>query len=187
MHGKWKVLLIAIILSALVLGCTAPAEKTVKAGDWVSINYVGRYTNGTVFDTSNATIANESSVYNPGRIYEPIVFQVDKPGIIQGFSDAVVGMKANETKLNVTIPPEKAYGEYNQSLVVTTKLKNANATDYKDYIGQEITYNGVDTKLVAIDAANNTMTLDYNSPMAGKTLVFDITVVAINPSPSPKA
>lgn len=187
MNGKVKVLLIVIILSSLVLGCTTPAEKTVQSGDWVSVDYTGRYTNGTVFDTSNATIANASGIVNPGRIYEPIVFQVDKPGMIQGFNDAVIGMKVNETRLNVTIPPEKAYGEYNQSYVVTTQLKNANASDYKDYIGQGITFNGVDTKLVAIDVANNTMTLDYNNPMAGKTLVFDITVAAINPSPSPKA
>jgi len=185
MQGKVKLLLIAIILSVLVLGCTTPAEKVVKSNDWVSVDYTGRYVNGTVFDTSNATIANQSGVYNPGRIYSPIQFQVDQPGMIQGFNDAVLGMKVNETKYNVTIPPEKAYGEYNQSYVIVTPLQNSNATDYKDYVGQVISFNGRDAKLLAIDAVNNTMTLDYNNPMAGKTLVFDITVRAISTTPFP--
>jgi len=183
MQGKVKLLLIAIILSVLVLGCTSPSEKVVKSNDWVLVDYTGRFTNGTVFDTSNATIANQTGIYDPGRIYGPLSFQVDQPGMIPGFNDAVLGMTVNVTKYNVTIPPEKAYGVYNQSLIVVTTLKTANASDYKDYVGQAIYYNGVQAKLLAIDAVNNTMTLDYNSPMAGKTLVFDITVRAISTTP----
>jgi peptidylprolyl isomerase len=213
MHGKWKVLFIAIILSALVLGCTAPTEKTVKSGDWVSVNYVGRYTNGTVFDTSNATLAEESGIYNPARIYEPLVFQVGQPGLIQGFSDAVIGMKVNETK-NVTIPPEKAYGAYNASNVRTVPVETlkANNTNFSLYTGEVILFNDEYVYVAAVgptndtakvlymrnispptpytvnyNANNDTATIDYNHPMAGKTLVFDITVVAINEGPSPKA
>jgi len=213
MRGNWKVLLVAVILSALVLGCAAPADKTVKAGDWVSVNYVGRHTDGTVFDTSNATLAEESGIYNPARVYEPLAFQVGQPGIIRGFSDAALGMKVNETK-NVTIPPEKAYGEYNASNIKTVPAETlkANDTNFSLYIGEVILFNGEyvyiadvgptnDTAKVlymrnispptpytiSYNADNDTATIDYNNPMAGKTLVFDITVVAINPGPSPAA
>ncbi len=211
MRGKWKVLIVAIMLSALVLGCTAPAEKTVKSGDWISVEYIGKYTNGTVFDTSNATMAKESGIYNPARKYEPLTFQVGQPGIIKGFSDAVIGMKVNESK-NVTISPENAYGMYNATNIRTFPVETVkgNNTNFSLYTGEVILYNGEYVYIVTVgptndtakilnvhnispptpytvsyNADNDTATVNYNHPMAGNTLVFEITVVAINPSPSP--
>lgn len=205
MDGKVKVVFIAIILSALVLGCTSP-EKVVKAGDTVSVDYVGRYTNGTVFDTSNATIAKDSGIYNPARAYAPFSFVAGANTTIKGFDDAVIGMKANETKTNVTIPPEKAYGDYNASNLKTVPVEtlSANNTNFSLYIGEIIAFNDEYVYIAAAEPANNTskavymsrispkapytinynanndtVTLDYNNPLAGRTLVFDITVVDI--------
>ncbi len=175
MHGKWKVLLVAIVLSALVLGCTAPAEKTAKAGSLVFVDYTLKDVNGTVIETTNATVARDAGIYNNGTVYEPMSFIVGSGMVIPGFDSAVTGMKANETK-NVTLPPEQAYGAYNRSLIITTPLKNLNASNYTEYVGQVISFNGEYAKLVAVDTANNTMTLDYNPRMAGKTLVYEITV-----------
>ncbi len=202
MNGKVKVFFLMLILSALVLGCTTP-EKVVKAGDTVSVDYVGRYTNGTVFDTSNETIARASGVYNPARAYAPFSFVAGSNGTIKGFDEAVIGMKTNETKTNVTIPPEKAYGEYNASFVTTVPVETltANNTNFNLYKGEVISFNDqyvyvadvgptnntskvlylskIGTRMpysIVYNAANQTATLDYNSPLAGKTLVFDITV-----------
>lgn len=208
MDGKVKVLFVAIILSALVLGCTAPAENAVKAGDTVSVDYVGRLANGTVFDTSNATIAQESGNYNPARAYAPFSFVAGSNTTIKGFDEAVMGMKVNETKTNVTIPPEKAYGQYNASDIKTVPVETltANNTNFSLYVGEVISFNNEYVYIAAVgptnntskvlymsriapplpqtityNAGNDTATLDYNNPLAGKTLVFDIRVVGIKP------
>ncbi|HTY90366.1 MAG TPA: peptidylprolyl isomerase [Methanocella sp.] len=205
MESKIKLVFIAVILSALVLGCTS-SEKVVKTGDTVSVDYIGRYTNGTVFDTSNATVAQASGIYNPARAYAPFSFVVGANTTIKGFEDAVTGMKLNETKTNVTIPPEKAYGDYNASNVKTVPVETltANNTNLSLYVGEIISFNDEYVYIAAAGPANNTskvvymskispkapysinynpnndtVTLDYNSPLAGKTLVFDITVVDI--------
>jgi peptidylprolyl isomerase len=209
MHGKWKVLLIAIILSALVLGCTAPAEKTVKAGDLVYVDYTLKDTNGNVIETTNATVAKTNNMYDPANPYAPFSFVVGSNTTIAGFDEAVRGMKLNETKTNVTLTPEKAYGDYNASRIMTVPLETikGNNTNFSLFVNQTILYNDEyifvaeagptnDTaKIVTLsnistrglysiipNLQNNTATLDYNPPMAGKTLVFDITVVNINPS-----
>ena len=209
MDNKVKVLFLTVILSALVLGCTSP-EKVVKAGDTVSVDYVGRYTNGTVFDTSNATIAQASGIYNPARPYTPFSFVVGSNATIKGFDQAVVGMKLNETKTNVTITPENGYGGYNASAFQTVPVSTltANNTNFSLYVGEVITFNDQYVYIAAAGPANNTAkvlypsnftrmpysisynanndtaTLDYNHPLAGQTLVFDITLRAINPSPT---
>jgi peptidylprolyl isomerase len=213
MYGKWKVLLVAIILSALVLGCTAPAEKTVKAGDLVYVDYTLKDTNGNVVETTNATVARANNMYNPANPYAPFSFVVGSNTTIAGFDEAVRGMKLNESKKNVTLTPDKAYGDYNASRTMTMPLETitGNNTNFSLFLNQTIMYNGEyifvagvgpannTAKIVPLsnistqglytiipDLQNNTATLDYNHPMAGKTLIFDITIVAINPSPSPK-
>ena len=62
------------------------------------------YENGTIFDTSNATIAQQAGMYEIGKAYTPISFIVGSGATITGFDNAVIGMKINETK-NVTLTP----------------------------------------------------------------------------------
>lgn len=203
MKGKVRFIIAVMVLSALVLGCAAQ-ENTVKAGDTVSVDYVGRFTNGTVFDTSNATIAMNSGTYSPARPYVPLSFVAGSNAMIKGFDEAVTGMRLNETKTNVTIPPAKAYGEYNASnvLVVPLETLTSNTTNFSLYVGERFWYNeeyiyvasannntaqivplsrisNFAPYTIDVNAVNRTATLDYNHPLAGKTLVFDITVVDI--------
>jgi peptidylprolyl isomerase len=206
MDSKVKILLIAIILSVLVLGCTTPSEKTVQNGNHVSVDYTLRDVNGKVLETSNATVARDNGIYNPSNPYANYSFVVGSNGVaIKGFDDAVRGMKINQTKTNITITPNDAYGDYNVSKVIITPLETvySNTTNFSLYLNDTINYNddyiyvaalgsnNSSAKIVPLSKisslqpytininANDTATLDYNHPLAGKTLVFDITVLDI--------
>ena len=64
MSGK-KALIMAVLLVAVVAlmaGCTG--QKTAKTGDNVTLDYIGTYDNGTVFDTSIATVAQQAGLYD---------------------------------------------------------------------------------------------------------------------------
>jgi peptidylprolyl isomerase len=67
------------------------------AGRTVSVHYVGRLLNGTVFDNSNFR----------GR---PIEFQAGTGRVIRGWDETVMDMQVGEKRL-VIIPPELGYGE----------------------------------------------------------------------------
>lgn len=105
---------ISTLLSILFFG--GLANKTVKASDIVSANYVVKLEDGTIYDTSYEDLAKENGVYNPNRHYGPINFTVGAGTMITGLDEAVVGMHEGETK-TLVIPPEKAYGPVNESLI----------------------------------------------------------------------
>jgi FKBP-type peptidyl-prolyl cis-trans isomerase len=75
-------------------------EKISKAGDTLVMNYTGRLTNGTVFD---------SNVDPKFSHVEPFKFTLGAGQVIRGWDEGLVGMKVGEKK-TLTIPPEKGYG-----------------------------------------------------------------------------
>ena len=86
------------------------SELVAQNGDTISVHYVGRFPGGRVFDTSMRSEATKAGLYNPARDYKPLQVVLGAHQVIQGFEEAILGMKINEEK-EVTIPPEKAYGK----------------------------------------------------------------------------
>jgi peptidylprolyl isomerase len=85
-------------------------DLRAQKGDTVSVHYLGRYPGGKVFDTSMEKEARSAGLYNPARDYKPLQVVLGAGKVIQGFDEALIGMKVNEEK-EVVIPPEKAYGK----------------------------------------------------------------------------
>ena len=69
----------------------------VASGSSVAVNYIGRLTNGQVFDTS----------LSQGR--QPLTFQVGTGQVIKGWEEGLIGMKIGGQR-RLIIPPDKAYG-----------------------------------------------------------------------------
>jgi peptidylprolyl isomerase len=137
-----------------------------KQGDTVKVNYTGKLSDGTVFDSSI------------GR--HPMQFTVGKGQLISGFEKAVLGMAAGDKK-TVVIPVAEAYGPRQDSAVVEVERKNL-PPDLNAQIGQrlELTQEDDSTILVTVMGASETsLTLDANHPLAGKELTFEIELLSI--------
>ena len=140
----------------------------VENGQNVSVHYVGTFDDGTEFDNSR------------GR-GEALSFQVGSEGLISGFNEAVVGMTLGEKK-NVSLEPTQAYGEVNPEAVQTTSMEvfpedveliEGATIVGQNQLGQEI--------LARVEAINgDDVTLDFNHPLAGKNLNFEIELVSID-------
>ncbi len=159
--------LAVIVALALIIGVAYMATNSnaatpiVAVGDNISVYYTGTLTNGTVFDS------------NVGK--SPLTFTVGSGQLIKGFDQGVIGMRLNETK-TITIPANEAYGEVNQSLIVTvprSQFGNETVT-----VGMGVsTGTGMQGVVTALGTDN--VTVDFNPALAGKTLIFKIQVVEI--------
>ena len=58
---------------------------SVSAGQFVSVDYIGRLLDGTIFDTSVDSVAKANGIYDETRSYTPIYFQVGVGRVISGW------------------------------------------------------------------------------------------------------
>lgn len=171
--------ILLVLAIVLVAGCTG-SEKTVKSGDNVTVDYIGTYDNGTIFDTSNETIAQEAGIYESAYIYGPISFISGSGEIFTTIDNATIGMKIGETK-NITLTPSEAYGEYNASLIEPVPLSILTENNITPHVNDTLYYNYNAVRVDHIvpnetDPNNTSVYIDFNNQMAGKTLHFQITV-----------
>ncbi len=85
-------------------------------GDTVLVNYLGRFEDGTVFDTNIEESAKAAGIYSSAREYYPMEFALGSNAVIPGFEDAIIGMNPGEKK-TVRISPEDAYGYPQESMM----------------------------------------------------------------------
>ncbi len=188
-NKRLSILAILLVLSiALIAGCASSNEKTVKSGDRVLVDYTGWLDNGTIFDTSYAAVAQRADIYDENLTYKPLNFTVGSGKYLEAFEDAVIGLKVNESR-NITLAPDQAYGEYDPSLIQPVPMSTLQEYNITPHVNDTLYY-GIQLQPVTVySIPNNTMVMiDFNHPMAGKTLHFMLTVREIQPasaSPAP--
>lgn len=141
-----------------------------RPGDAVAVEYEGRLEDGTVFDSS----ANRA----------PLLFTLGAGDVLRMFDEAVAGMEIGQT-VTVTIPPEEAYGVYveegRQDIPVDLFGEGeppvGGQFNVFDDEGTEFT-----GRVISLSEDRVNVTVDFNHPLAGHALTFDITLVEVHPS-----
>ncbi len=72
----------------------------------VEVDYVGRFPNGTIFDTSIESIGIAAGLDKYS--YSPLSVNLSNPNVIEGFYEGLLGMRVGEIR-EVYVPPEKGY------------------------------------------------------------------------------
>jgi len=90
-------------------------DKPVN-GQKPEVNYVGKFLDGEVFDTSIESVAKDAGIYNSSRTYEPFSFELGQRQVILGWD---VGIKLiNEGgKATLILPSYMAYGPRGSSSI----------------------------------------------------------------------
>lgn len=148
----------------------------VEYGDIVLFNYVGKFENGEVFDTSYEDLARENGVYVEEREYGPLWATVGVGEIIPGLEEAMIGMEPGEKK-TVILPPEKAYGMPSPDLLVTVPREEFSKAGLEPRKGLYVMTDSGIAKIVKV--RGDSVSLDFNHPLAGKTLIFEVEVLEI--------
>jgi FKBP-type peptidyl-prolyl cis-trans isomerase 2 len=155
---------------------------TIATGDSVTFEYTGRLDDGTVFDTSRLDVAEDAGLADaqPDRDYTPLTVDVGAEQVIEGMEEGLVGLAEGEST-TIEIPPEKAYGEWSDQQVQeydTDELREMLGGETPDEGAYLEAQNGQVGEVVHAD--EDTIRVDLNHELAGKTRAVDVEIVDVN-------
>jgi len=155
-----------------------------KQGDRVSIHFIGRLQDGTIFDSTHEMEAleddscgGEDHAIEPG----PVELLIGGNEFFSQIEDGIVGMKVGEKK-TVPIPADDAFGEHDDDNIFTLSLDQI-PEDFKPVVGQELELtadDGGESEVVTVIAVTDTeVTFDANHPFTGQDLTYEIELLEI--------
>lgn len=148
--------------------------QQVQLNDKVTISYTGKLENGTIFQKINES--------------EPLVVTIGHHDIPPTLEQALLGMSPGEKKL-VRLEPDEGYGIRRKDLLQTLD-KDIFKDRINPQVGMILSLNvekdGQNHQVPAtvVEVNDTTIVVDYNHPLAGHNLLYDITVVAIHSAES---
>ncbi len=137
----------------------------VTKGRKVSVHYRGTLEDGQEFDSSESR--------------EPLEFVAGDGDLVPGFEKAVLGMEPGQRK-KVTLEPQDAYGPYQDDLVIEGPRNAFPEGELK--VGASFTVHlrdGEEAVGRVVRIGKDTVALDFNHPLAGKRLTFDLHVLSV--------
>jgi FKBP-type peptidyl-prolyl cis-trans isomerase 2 len=146
----------------------------LKKGDFILIDYTAKVKEtNEIFDTTIEEVGKEKHIHKEGEIYEPKLVVIGEGWVLKELDESLTTMKLNKVTL-VEIPPEKAFGPRDPEKVKRVPLKHLTSKGTKPAIGMRIEYKGKNANIRAIGAGR--VLLDFNPPLAGRTLVYEVTL-----------
>ncbi len=141
------------------------ATAMVAEGKTVSVNY---------------TLTVDGKIEDSNKGKPPLEFKTGAHQMIPGFEKAVMGMKTGEKK-SFRVKPEDGYGPVNPQAFkeVPKKQLPAGMTPKAGMMLSAKGQNGRQIPVRIKEVKKDTVVMDFNHPLAGKTLIFDVEVVGI--------
>lgn len=144
--------------------------KQVKKQDIVTITLIGTLDNGTVFETITES--------------EPRVIHMGEEGTPKPMQRTLLGMQIGEMR-KVNLKPEEGFGIRRQDLLQSIPKQNFSQKippKVGTLISMKVEQDGVTHEVPAtiVEINDDTITIDYNHPLAGHPLNYEMTVIDIS-------
>jgi len=147
-----------------------PFEK----GDFLLIDYVAKVKEtGEVFDTTIEDVAKKERLYKEGEIYEPRLVAVGEGWVLKALDESLPNLELSKAT-PLEVPPEKAFGSRDPEKVRLVPLRRLIAKGITPQLGMHVDFEGKHAVVRTMGAGR--VQLDFNPPLAGKTLVYEVTV-----------
>ncbi len=125
-------------------------------------------------DTTNEKLAKENGIHDPNLSYGPMISIVGAGRLIKGIEEELLKAEVGKEEV-VEIPPEKGYGVRDSKLVKIHSYRELVRQKIEPEIGKEVIINNKKGKIITVTPGR--VIIDFNHPLAGKTLKYKFKVV----------
>jgi peptidylprolyl isomerase len=146
----------------------------LQKGDFILIDYVAKVKEtNEVFDTTKEDVAKKEHLHKEGELHEPELVVVGESWVLKALDDALTTMEIGKPCI-VEISPEKGFGQRDPEKIKRVPIKQLYAKEINPVVGARIEFQGKNATIRSVGAGR--VLLDFNAPLAGRTLIYDVTV-----------
>ncbi|MCL2476913.1 FKBP-type peptidyl-prolyl cis-trans isomerase [Candidatus Bathycorpusculum sp.] len=146
----------------------------LQKGDFILLDYVAKVKEtNEVFDTTKEDVAKNAHLHKEGEFYEPKLVVIGESWVLKALDEALLTAEIGK-ETNVEIPADKAFGPRDPDKIRRVPIKQLYAKEINPVVGARIEFQGKTATIRSIGAGR--VLLDFNPALAGRTLIYDLTV-----------
>jgi peptidylprolyl isomerase len=146
----------------------------LQKGDFILIDYVAKVKEtNEVFDTTKDDVAKKEHLHKEGQIHEPELVVVGEGWVLKALDDSLATMEISKPS-TVEISPDKGFGQRDPEKIKRVPIKQLYAKEINPVVGARIEFQGKNATIRSVGAGR--VLLDFNPPLAGRTIIYDVTV-----------
>lgn len=142
-------------------------DVSIRLGSKIKLNFALKMEDGQIID----------STFDK----KPAECVVGDENIPEGFTEYLIGLKAGDHK-EFTVPPEKGFNDH-QEQNLHTMPRSSFPVDMPISPGLVITFEDAkkqEVPGVVKEAEGDWVAIDFNHPLSGQTLLFEVEIIEVN-------
>ena len=146
----------------------------VKPGDFLLVNFTLKVKeSGETVDTTYDAVAKDTHLHREDSTYGPRFIILGEGWLPKGLEDSLVGVDIGK-QTTVELPPDKGYGTRDPTKMRLVPLRRFRDKGIDPTPGAQIEFDGRQATVRAVGAGR--VQVDYNHPLAGRTLIYDVSI-----------
>jgi len=153
----------------------ADKVEKIERGDIIRIEYdLWIKDDDILFETTHRELAEEQGITDENAVYEPIPLIVDEGKAVKGLYDSILAAEVGK-EYDIEVPPEEGLGNRDPKLVEWHMMNEIRRQKLEPVVGEKITIkdkSGKERTGIVTMVSPRRVRVDYNNPLAGKTLKY---------------
>tara|TARA_Y100000310_G_C20589300_1_gene767116 strand:- start:709 stop:1407 length:699 start_codon:yes stop_codon:yes gene_type:complete len=148
-------------------------NSKIAIHDFIEVEYTGKLTDGTVFDTNNQKTAQDHGIFSAQMKYEPTIICVGERQLIGGLDAALIDKEVGQ-EYTINLPPEEAFGKKDIKKIRLVPLAEFRKKNINPQPGMQIDMDGQVATIIR--ASGGRIMVNFNHPLAGREVVYDVKI-----------
>lgn len=151
--------------------------EKIKKTDFVELDYTGKEKDSNlVFDTTLEDIAKKNNLYSKEVVYKSVIICVGEKQILPGLDKELEGKEIGKS-YSFEIPPELGFGKKDAKLLRIIPAGVFKKQEIRPFPGLQVNIDGAIGTVKT--AGGGRIIVDFNHPLSGRTLIYDVNVKRI--------
>ncbi len=154
-----------------------------KKHDFIEIEYTGRLKDdNSVFDTTDEKLAKESKIDDGRSRFGSVIVCLGEGQLVSGLEKGLEGKELGTHKFE--LKPEESFGKKSSKLIQLVPTQKFLEKNIKPFPGLQLNIDGAIGTVRTVSGGRTIV--DFNNPLAGKDVVYELKVLRIVTDPKEK-